>query len=111
MHAHYFVRRMADRNRLLELLLLANAIKNATTEDRPDNFYELPSDDNRVWRELFKKCKEGYMVVGIEFTTSEVIQKEIRMNILKLARKFNRQVIFLRASIFANNTHDEVGSN
>ena len=98
-----------DRSRLLELLLanaLANAVKRAA-EDRPDNFFILPSD-NRVWREMFKKCEEDYMVVGVEFTTDD--HKVIRADILQLARKFNRQAIFLRAEISADSIHKEVSS-
>ena len=86
-------------------------------EDRPDydihinvenNVLVLPPDNNRVWQNVFKKCTEENMVVGLEFTTDEQSQQPIRAAIVKLALQFNRQAIFLRALIGPFSTHDEV---
>ena len=77
-------------------------------EDRPDNFFVLPPDNNRVWQDVFKRCTEENMVVGVEFTTADQIQRPIRAAILKLARQYNRQTIFLRAPIGPFSTHDQV---
>lgn len=77
-------------------------------EDRPDNFFVLPPDNDYVWRDVFKKCREEYMVVGVEFTTADQSQRPIRAAILRLARQFNRQAIFLRAPIGPLSTHDQV---
>ena len=77
-------------------------------ENRPDNFFVLPPDCNQVWQDVFKKCTELNMVVGIEFTTTDKSQQAIRAVILKLAGQFNRQAIFLRAQIGPSSTHDQV---
>ena len=101
-------------DRLFELLLvdaLASAAARSAfeeEEDRPDNFFVLPPD-NHVWRDVFKKCTEEHMVVGVEFTTADQSQRPIRAAILRLARHFNRQAIFLRAPIGHFSTHDQVG--
>lgn len=97
-------------DRLFELLLL-DALASAARdedEDRPDNFFVLPPNNNQVWQDVFKKCTDENMVVGVEFTTSDQNQKPIRAAILRLARQFNRQAIFLRAPIGPFSTHDQV---
>ena len=98
-------------DRLFELLLL-DALASAAREeeDRPDNFFVLPPDNNQVWQDVFKKCTEENMVVGVEFTTADQSQGPIRAAILRLARQFNRQAIFLRAPIGPLSTHDQVRS-
>ena len=95
-------------DRLFELLLLDALASAAREEDRPDNFFVLPANNNQVWRDVFKKCTEENMVVGIEFTTADQSQRQIRAAILRLARNFNRQAIFLRAPIGPLSTHDQV---
>ena len=97
-------------DRLFELLLLDALVKTARDEeeDRPDNFFVLPANDNNVWQNVFKRCIEENMVVGVEFTTGDQSQKPIRATILRLARQFNRQAIFLRAPIGPLSTHDQV---
>jgi len=100
-------------DRLFELLLvdaLASAAARSAREeeDRPDNFFVLPPDNNQVWQDVFKKCTEEHMVVGMEFTTADDSQRPIRAAILRLARQFNRQAIFLRAPIGPFCTHDQV---
>ena len=96
-------------DRMFELLLL-DALASAAREeeDRPDNFFVLPPNNNHVWQDVFKKCTEENMVVGVEFTTADQSQKPIRAAILRLARQFNRQAIFLRAPIGPLSTHDQV---
>ena len=96
-------------DRLFELLLL-DALASAAREeeDRPDNFFVLPANNNQVWQDVFKKCTEENMVVGVEFTTADQSQRPIRAAILRLARNFNRQAIFLRAPIGPLSTHDQV---
>jgi len=99
-------------DRLFELLLLDSlasaAARQSVPEDRPDNFFVLPPDNNRVWQEVFKRCTDEHMVVGVEFTTADDNQRPIRAAILRLARDFNRQAIFLRAPISPFSTHDQV---
>jgi len=99
-------------DRLFELLLVdalaSAAARQSVPEDRPDNFFVLPPDNNRVWQEVFKKCTEEHMVVGVEFTKAEDSQRPVRAAILRLARNFNRQAIFLRAPIGPFSTHDQV---
>ena len=101
-------------DRLFELLLidaLVNARNRAASEEeenRPDNFFVLPANNNRVWQDVFVRCIEENMVVGIEFTTADPSQKPSRAAILNLARQFNRQAIFLRAQIGLFGTHDQV---
>ena len=101
-------------DRLFELLLLDALVNRAARdraeeeEDRPDNFFVLPPDNNRVWQDVFKKCTEENMVVGVEFTTADQSQKPIRAAILRLAKQFNRLAIFLRAPIGPFSTHDQV---
>ena len=101
-------------DRLFELLLLDALVNRAARdhaeeeEDRPDNFFVLPPNNNQVWQDVFKKCTEENMVVGVEFTTGDQSQKPIRAAILRLAKQFNRQAIFLRAPIGPFSTHDQV---
>ena len=92
-------------NYLFELLL-AHSLREVQ-ENRPDNFFVLPAN-SLVWQDVFKKCAEENMVVGIEFTTADQNQLPIRDAILRLARQFNRRVIFLRAPIGAFGTYDQV---
>ena len=101
--------------RLFDLLLLDALASRAARdrlareeeEDRPDNFFVLPPD-NRVWQDVFKRCTEENMVVGVEFTSADQNERPIRAAILKLARQYNRQAIFLRAPIGPFSTHDQV---
>jgi len=108
-----------DMDRLLFELLLADALAKAAAsqetaqepeEHHPDNFFVLTSSNDRVWQGMFRRCKEDYMVVGVEFTDSSRSQKVIRAAILDLARKlYGRPVIFLRAPIVQPfSTHDQV---
>jgi hypothetical protein len=94
---------------LLFAHLLADMVREANSQQAPDNLFLLP-DGVLAWRKLFKLLQDEHEVVSMEISDGrQQTSREIRPNFVRMARNFEEKGIpFIRVQLTPTNTHREL---